>query len=102
MVINKVMEGRTLTLVIEGEIDTPQAAKFQEVLIQSFEEADEVILDFDKVDYIASATIRALMVAENTSKAKGVPMSLINVTNEKVTKVFYTVGAYKAKLFNFK
>ena len=57
MTITKTLNGDTLTIAVEGWLDTLTAPQFHEEL-QDLEGAKNVILDFGGVEYISSAGLR--------------------------------------------
>ena len=91
MTINKTQENGTLTLALEGRLDTITAPKLQDALIPAFDEAENIKLDFSKLAYVSSAGLRVLLMGQKTAKAKGSPMSLCNVSAE-IMEVFEMTG----------
>ena len=76
--ISKKMENNVLTISLEGRLDTPSAIQFEESLMESIGEAEELVLDFEKLDYIASSGLRVLFVAQEKMSEKG-GMKIIHV-----------------------
>ena len=90
MNISKTWEGKTLTVALEGRLDTMSSPELSAELDQILNDADRLILDCSKLDYISSAGLRAILTANRTmSGRKG--MKLINV-NEIVREVFGVTG----------
>lgn len=79
MDINEIKEGDLLRIVLSGRIDTATAPKFQEAILKAFQKTNNLILDFEKVDYISSAGLRALLLGQKTAMSKQATMKLINV-----------------------
>lgn len=90
MTINKEMNGKELTIVPEGRLDTMTAPELEAELSQSMVGAESLVLDFSKLDYISSAGLRVLLSAHKTMSGKG-GMKLTNV-NEIVREVFEVTG----------
>ena len=90
MTINKEMNGKELTIVPEGRLDTMTAPELEAELSQSMDDAESLVLDFSKLDYISSAGLRVLLSAHKTMSGKG-GMKLTNV-NEIVREVFEVTG----------
>ena len=86
MIITKHMNGKELVVAPEGRLDTKTASELEEALIGSIDEAESLVLDFAKLDYISSAGLRVLLTANTVMSAKG-GMKVINV-NEMVHEVF--------------
>ena len=55
MTIQTKQDGATLTLAIEGRVDTMTSPQLQQAVLQAFQSAGKVVLDFAKVPYISSA-----------------------------------------------
>ena len=86
MIITKHMNGKELVVAPEGRLDTKTASELEDVLVGSIDEAESLVLDFAKLDYISSAGLRVLLTANTAMSAKG-GMKVINV-NELVQEVF--------------
>ena len=90
MTINKTVNGNALTIALEGRLDTTTAPELEQALKESLDGAQELIMDFSKLDYISSAGLRVLLSAHKTMRAKG-GMKVVNV-NEIVKEVFDVTG----------
>ena len=90
MTINKTQNGSTLTLALEGRLDTRTAPELEAELKKSMDGADSLVLDFAKLDYISSAGLRVLLSAHKAMAGKD-GMKVINV-NEIVQEVFDVTG----------
>ncbi len=90
MTINKNQNGSTLTIALEGRLDTTTAPQLEQELKGSLDAATELIMDFSKLDYISSAGLRVLLSAHKTMSKKG-GMRVTNV-NEVVNEVFEVTG----------
>ena len=83
-------EGTTLTLDIEGRIDTTTAPQLEAELKAGVSGITELIFDFSGVEYISSAGLRVLLSAQKVMNRQG-SMVLHNV-NEAVMDVFEVTG----------
>ena len=84
-------EDETLTMQIDGNIDTVTAPEFEkELKISLTDEVSELIFDFEKVPYMSSAGIRVIMAADKVMQKQG-NMKLINV-NEEIMEIFEVTG----------
>ena len=91
MTINKTLENQTLTLALEGRLDTTTAPRLQEALLPAFEESKDVKLDFAKLSYVSSAGLRVLLMGQKAAKAGGASMTLTGVS-EEIMEVFEMTG----------
>jgi anti-sigma B factor antagonist len=94
MIITKKVEGKQITLFVDGRVDTITSPQLQEEILKAFQKAKTVILDFAKVPYISSAGLRALLIGQKTAASKGASFELVNVT-DVVMNVLETVGFSK-------
>ena len=90
MTINKQQNGTTLTIALEGRLDTMTAPDLEAEVNKSLEGVDSLIMDFAKLDYISSAGLRVLLSAHKAMSGKG-GMKVTNV-NEIVQEVFEVTG----------
>ena len=72
--------GQTL-LKLEGWLDTAAAPELGKN-IEELTSANEIILDFDEVEYIASSGLRQIVACHRKAKELNASFSLINVHNE--------------------
>lgn len=82
-----VRDDNKVIVYIDGEIDTLSAPGLTETLKKSITNEKELVLDFEKVDYISSAGLRALLLAQRMMGAKKGKMILVHV-NSDVMEVF--------------
>lgn len=90
MNIKKKKEANTLTVTVNGRIDTATAPEFDSYVSQSIGDVSELVLDFKDVNYVSSAGLRVLLSLQKKMMAKG-GMKLLNV-NETVSDVFEVTG----------
>lgn len=90
MTIQKTQNGKTLEIALEGRLDTMTAPELEAELKQSMPDADSLIFDFSKLDYISSAGLRVLLFAHKTMSPKG-GMKIVHV-NEVVQEVLDVTG----------
>ena len=82
MNITKTQENQTTTLALSGRLDTMTAPQLQEVLIPLLEQGNQVVLDFEKLDYVSSAGLRVLLLGAKSAEAHGGNQNLENVSPE--------------------
>ncbi|MBR6102181.1 MAG: STAS domain-containing protein [Ruminococcus sp.] len=90
MKINKEQNGQTLTVTVDGRIDTLTSPKLEAELKSSLEGITELIFDFTKVDYVSSAGLRVLLNAQKTMDTKG--EMVITGCSEDLIDVFEITG----------
>ncbi len=88
----------SMIVAISGRIDTATAPDFEQGIKPYLEGISELILDFQDVNYISSAGLRALLSLQKIMMAKG-EMKLINV-NEAVCDVFEVTGFDEILTYN--
>lgn len=90
----KITENRTedtILLTVEGRVDTNTSPQLQERLLKAFQKGSRVILDFEQVEYVSSAGLRALLIGQKTANSKKGSMKLIHV-QEAVQEVLDLSG----------
>ena len=90
MTIQKTKEGSTLNIALEGRLDTVTAPDLETELKKEMADAESLVLDFSKLDYISSAGLRVLLSAHKTMAGKK-GMKITHV-NEIVQEVFDVTG----------
>lgn len=83
-------DAQTLTVFIEGSIDTVTAPELEKELKANWDGITELVLDFTSVDYISSAGLRVVMAADQHMEDSG-SMMIKNV-NDDVKDVFEMTG----------
>ena len=84
-------EDSTLTILIEGRIDTQTAPELETVIEGALEGVTALVLDFTQVAYISSAGLRTVLAAQNWMNAKNGTMVLRNCS-KNVMGVFQVTG----------
>ena len=90
MTINKTLNGSTLCIALEGRLDTTTAPELESELKKSLPGVTELIMDFEKLDYISSAGLRVLLSAQKIMAKQG-RMKIVHA-NEMVMEVFEVTG----------
>ena len=90
MTITTNLNGKALEVALEGRLDTMTAPQLEAELKKNIADADSLVLDFSKLDYISSAGLRVLLSAHKAMAAKG-GMKVTHV-NEIVREVFDVTG----------
>ncbi len=90
MEIKKEKDGSNLTIYIEGRLDATTAPQLDKEITSSLDGITNLVFDFSKLVYIASAGLRTLLVAQKRMKKQGT-MKLVNV-NKDVNDVLEMTG----------
>ena len=69
--INEIRDKNSLTLELEGRLDTTTSPVLQELLEKNYPVITELIFDFAKVDYMSSSGLRVLLMAQKAMEDKG-------------------------------
>lgn len=90
MKIKKIENGNTLTVSLEGRLDTGTAPDLEKELSGSLDQVEELYLDFKGLDYVSSAGLRVLLATQKVMNRQG-KMVLQNV-NDNIMEVFEMTG----------
>lgn len=90
MTIEKKRENNELTVTLEGRLDTVTAPSLEEELKANLDGIQKLVLDFKALEYISSAGLRVLLMAQKTMNKQG-SMVIRNV-NETIAEVFEITG----------
>ena len=90
MTITKTENGDTTVIAVEGRLNTTTANEFGNEVKTLLETAENLVFDFDKVEYISSTGLRVLLFAQKEMNKRG-SMKIINVS-EEVYEVMKDVG----------
>lgn len=88
--ITKDLQGKVLTIALEGKLDTITAPDFEAAVKESIEGIEELYFDMSKLEYITSAGLRVLLSAQKIMNTQG-KMVVRNV-NEDINEVFEVTG----------
>ena len=88
--ISKEIENTRAVLTLEGRLDTVTAPEMESVVVEILPGLTELILDFEKLEYISSAGLRVLLSAQKAMNRQG-KMKLCHV-NETIMEIFEVTG----------
>ena len=88
--IVKTVDGGTLTVALEGMLNTVSAPELESELNASLGGVKELVFDLGKLDYITSAGLRVVLAAQKAMSKKG-NMKVRNVKPE-IMKIFDMTG----------
>ena len=81
----------TLTVAISGNIDTVTAPELDSKLQENISDVKDLVLDFAAVDYISSAGLRVILMANQQLEDADGTMTIKNA-NDDVRDVFEITG----------
>jgi len=90
MTIEKARNNEELTLILKGRLDTVTAPALEGELKECLEGVKKLVLNFQSLEYISSAGLRVLLVAQKAMNQQG-EMVIRNV-NENVAEIFEITG----------
>ena len=90
MNISKTKEESTLTIALEGRLDTTTSPQLEAELRSSVDGVTALIFDLEKLDYISSAGLRVLLSAQKVMAKQG-EMTIKNVKPE-IMEIFDVTG----------
>ena len=93
MTINRIEENGAVTLQLDGWLDTLSSPELGAV-VDEITKAAAIILDFEKVEYIASSGLRQVVACSRKARELGAAFSVINVGTE-VMSIFRLTGLDK-------
>lgn len=90
MTITKNLTDTTLSIALEGRLDTTSAPQLEAKLRQSLNGITRLELDFAALEYISSAGLRVLLAAQKVMNKQG--QMVIRNVSETVMEVFEITG----------
>ena len=90
LTINKVTEGEKATFSLTGSLDAQEAPRLEAELKRALERTTELVFDMRDVEYVSSAGLRVLLLAQKQMNQRG-RMRLENV-GEGVMEVLEITG----------
>ena len=93
MNITKTVENKQITLILDGWLDT-LAAPLLGKEIEMIDEAEKIVLDFDKTEYLSSSGLRQIVAIHKKARELEAELSIINV-HEEIMSIFSLTGLDK-------
>lgn len=90
MEIKKTVEGKILTLEIDGRLDTLTSPTLQNEINSSIEGIEHLVLDFKKLVYISSAGLRVVLSAQKEMNVRG--SMVVKNCSQEVMEIFEMTG----------
>lgn len=91
MTIQKSRSGSSLVFSLEGQLTALTAPQLNEQLTAAVSEAEEIIIDMEHLDYLASAGIRVLLTVHKQMMQKGKRLILRRI-REDLLDIFDVTG----------
>jgi len=88
--IVKNTENAKLTVALEGRLDTTTAPQLETELKAALNGVTELVMDFEKLEYISSAGLRVLLSAQKIMNKQG-SMKIVHV-NDVINEIFEVTG----------
>lgn len=90
MNIEKKENGKELTIILSGRLDTTTAPLLEAELKKSIGGVEQLIFDFAALEYLSSAGLRVLLAAQKVMNKQG-EMVIHNV-NDTIAEIFEVTG----------
>lgn len=91
MEITQTQSDGAILLTLSGRLDTNTAPQLQGPLLTGVQSGQDVLIDLNQIDYVSSAGLRVLLVAQKAAKSGGSKLTIQNVQPE-VMEVFDITG----------
>ncbi|RKI81686.1 anti-sigma factor antagonist [bacterium 0.1xD8-71] len=92
MTVETKENGNEITIKPVGRLDTTTAPQLEIQINAVLEKAEQLILDFEELEYLSSAGLRVLLSAHKAFMKKGSGKMLICHVNETIYEVFEVTG----------
>ena len=86
-----IKDNNVLTVKPVGRLDTITSPVLEKEIQQYISDVNEIIIDFERLEYISSSGMRVLLATEQEMEDRLGSFRVINV-NDKVYDIFETVG----------
>lgn len=91
MTITKELNEDVLCIALEGRLDTMTAPELEEEIKENLADVKELKLDFTELEYISSAGLRVLLMAQKKMAAQDGSLKISGV-NEMIREIFEVTG----------
>lgn len=90
MTIYRTAEDSTLTLSLEGRLDTTTSPQLEEEIKKSLQGVTTLIIDMEKLVYLSSAGLRVILAAQKKMNRQG--KMIIRHVCDTIMEVFEVTG----------
>ncbi len=88
--IEKVAEGTSLTVKLEGRLDTTTSPQLEGELGSKLDGVKDLVFDLEKLEYISSAGLRVLLSAQKLMNNQG--SMVVKNSIEEIREIFDVTG----------
>mgnify|MGYP003289456455 CR=1 FL=1 len=82
MEIKKEVNGNKAVIGLTGRLDTTTSPQLEAELNELFETVNDIVFDFNGLEYISSAGLRVLLMSQKTMNKKSGEMVIVNACQE--------------------
>ena len=90
MTIEKKTDGTQMMITLAGRLDTTTAPQLEAELKAGLDGVEQLVLDFEKLDYLSSAGLRVLLAAQKIMNKQG--SMVVRHVNETIAEIFEVTG----------
>lgn len=90
MDIKKIRDDSTLTIELEGRLDTVSAPQLETELKKSLSAVETLIFDFENLEYLSSAGLRVILSSQKVMNRQG--KMIIKNVNSTIADIFEVTG----------
>lgn len=90
MQINKTLSGDSLTVALEGRLDTTTAPQLEAELKRSLNGITSLTLDLAALEYLSSAGLRVILSAQKVMNRQG--NMVVKNANDTIMEIFEVTG----------
>ncbi|HZJ91112.1 MAG: STAS domain-containing protein [Clostridiaceae bacterium] len=92
MEIRRTIGEDTITIEVEGRLDTVTSSQLEQEVSEVFEEEkSNIVFDFTSLEYISSAGLRVLLASQKQVNSLGTEMRIVGA-NDVVKEIFEITG----------
>ena len=91
MIIQKTQEQNTLTISLEGRLDTSSSPELEDVLDSSLDGIQNLVFDLSRLEYLSSAGLRVILSAQKRMGQQQGEMKLCHL-NDTVKEILDVTG----------
>ena len=88
--INKTIENGNAIIELEGRLDTTTSPELERIIREILPGLTSLLFDFEKAEYISSAGLRVLLVAQKAMNSQG--KMIVQNVNETIMEIFEITG----------
>ena len=93
MEIRRTIGEDTITIEVEGRLDTVTSSQLEQEVSEVFEEEkSNIVFDFTSLEYISSAGLRVLLASQKQVNSLGTEMRIVGA-NDVVNEIFEIPGS---------